>query len=438
MKADQFRKLNRTEFSGRPVNYPADYISKYSIFKCIVKYLLLPEVLFFLAFAGSTSYAVEEKPTNGDLMNRLFCHAPHIGPPTGKGNAQQILHWRKVYSEQDIEYDKKLIRYKKEKGLELMTSYQKLVEGWYRLVYSGHLKMVYNLCKEEDIPLEIVFLAMAESSWNNKAQSAAGAKGYWQFMPSTARSYGLIDDTENMDYRSNPVKSTEAAIKLLKDNYNLTLMWDRAYKINGKKVKNSDRWLWAFWAYNRSPKSVAPYYKRFQGDPAPYSESVDNTENANYVHKIFAIRAVLRDYVLAIKADGSLLKKKKMSKGDELLGQYKQNWYKMELPERLFMLTEIRNQYLARHLSNHPGVSATNKKSATPIVELSGTPKSAKLAKSTRIVTAAGKKQQQKAPVVPQMVTREIWYLKEVLSAINYDVAPEKQVSAASIGKQEE
>ncbi|MBF0606387.1 MAG: transglycosylase SLT domain-containing protein [Candidatus Magnetobacterium sp. LHC-1] len=341
-------------------------------------------ILYTVSDAVAVSKASVRKSsevTDSDLLKRLFHQAPHIYPPTGKTNRQKIMKWRNIFSERDLDFDKKLIKYRNNKGMELITTYQHLLSGWHSMLEAGHLKMIYGKCNDNDIPFEIVFLALAESAWDPLALSHAGAKGYWQFMPATAKSYGLIDD--DIDYRSHAQRSTEAAIRLLKDNYKLTLAWDRVYKINGAKVTNSDRWLWAFWAYNRSPKSVAKYYKQFRGDPKPFADGVDNNESANYVSKIFAIREVLKEYVVnsqVVISGTKGAKTAKKSQADKEYAQYKKTWYSQDLPQRLESLEQIRRMYLAEGVVSKKGTSSD----------------------------------------IPNVVQREIWYIKEVLAEINY------------------
>ncbi len=65
-----------------------------------------------------------------------------------------------------------------------------------------------------DLPQDLKALAVIESALNPTVKSSVGAAGLWQFMPSTARSYGLIID-DYVDERYDPYKSTEAAVKYL-------------------------------------------------------------------------------------------------------------------------------------------------------------------------------------------------------------------------------
>lgn len=66
----------------------------------------------------------------------------------------------------------------------------------------------------EGVPPELVWIAEVESSFNPQARSPVGARGLFQFMPATAKAYGL--STFPFDERTNPEKSAHAAAQYLK------------------------------------------------------------------------------------------------------------------------------------------------------------------------------------------------------------------------------
>jgi membrane-bound lytic murein transglycosylase D len=70
--------------------------------------------------------------------------------------------------------------------------------------------------KDAGVPVELVSVAAVESGLNARAASPAGARGMWQFMKTTARSYGLKID-RSRDDRVDVKKSTEAAAQHLRD-----------------------------------------------------------------------------------------------------------------------------------------------------------------------------------------------------------------------------
>lgn len=91
-----------------------------------------------------------------------------------------------------------------------------------------YLPKMEAIFRANKLPYELTRLPLVESSFNKHAQSKVGAAGIWQFMESTGRRNKLI--VNNMvDERRSPLKATEAAARLLKENHLiLSRSWELA------------------------------------------------------------------------------------------------------------------------------------------------------------------------------------------------------------------
>jgi membrane-bound lytic murein transglycosylase D len=87
-----------------------------------------------------------------------------------------------------------------------------------------YLGMAKKIARENELPEDVAYLFLLESGANPEARSHANALGMWQFMPATARSYGLRVDSW-VDERLDPIKSTKAAMLYLKDLYGMFGCW---------------------------------------------------------------------------------------------------------------------------------------------------------------------------------------------------------------------
>ncbi len=130
-----------------------------------------------------------------------------------------IKRLSKIPSIIPLSYNKIVKRY-----IELYTQKrQKQVE-----IMMGLSKYYFPLFEEildkEGMPQELKYLPIIESALNPRAFSRAGASGLWQFMYGTGRIYKL-DINTFVDERRDPVKSTYAAIKYLKDMYKIYRNW---------------------------------------------------------------------------------------------------------------------------------------------------------------------------------------------------------------------
>ncbi len=111
--------------------------------------------------------------------------------------------------------------------------------------------LMERVLAEHALPYDLVYLSLVESGYNPRAYSWARAVGLWQFISSTGRLYNLKRNWW-LDERRDPVKSTHAACRFLKDLYTEFGSWELAMAAyNGgpgrvrstiKKQKTIDFW----------------------------------------------------------------------------------------------------------------------------------------------------------------------------------------------------
>lgn len=122
---------------------------------------------------------------------------------------------------------------------------------------------------ENNLPLELKYLPVIESALNPNAISHMGAAGLWQFMIGTGRMYGL-EINSLIDERLDPIKSTNAAVRFLKDLYDIYGDWNLAiagYNCGPGNVNkairraNGERDFWKIYPYlPRETRGYVPIF----------------------------------------------------------------------------------------------------------------------------------------------------------------------------------
>jgi len=124
------------------------------------------------------------------------------------------------------------------------------------------------------IPNDFKYMPLVESGLQG-GTSPKGASGYWQFMPGTARTYGLKVNG-NVDERQNLRKSTIAACKYIKELYSIF-----------------DSWTLVAAAYNVGDVHMKRQINKQNQDN--YFKMKLNRETGGYVYKLISMKEILEN-----------------------------------------------------------------------------------------------------------------------------------------------
>jgi membrane-bound lytic murein transglycosylase D len=136
--------------------------------------------------------------------------------------------------------------------------------GWRRA--GRYREMIERVLRQEGVPLDLIYLAQAESAFHPTALSRAGARGMWQFMAYTGKLYGLQANWW-IDTRQDPETATRAAAHHLHDLYNQFGDWYLAMAAYNSGPLNVSRAIertgyadfWELYRRNQLPKETKNY-----------------------------------------------------------------------------------------------------------------------------------------------------------------------------------
>lgn len=138
-----------------------------------------------------------------------------------------------------------------------------------------YFNLIDNIFSQYGLPRELKYLAVIESNLNSGATSWVGAGGPWQFMPYTARDYGLVVNG-NYDERRDYFKSTHAAARYLLALY-----------------RQMHDWLLVIAAYNGGPGRVNDAIKKSGSKDFWSLQYYLPLESRNHVKKFIATHYIM-------------------------------------------------------------------------------------------------------------------------------------------------
>ena len=138
----------------------------------------------------------------------------------------------------------------------------------------NYFPVIEPILKKHGIPDDFKYLSVIESGLTN-AVSPAGAKGFWQIMPATARENGL-EVNDNVDERYHLEKATEVACKYLL-----------------KSKENLGSWTLAAAAYNAGNAGIGNRLK--DQDVKSYYDLLLGEETGRYMFRIVALKEILNN-----------------------------------------------------------------------------------------------------------------------------------------------
>lgn len=157
------------------------------------------------------------------------------------------------------------------------------------------ITMIHEVLESYDLPPDLAYLPVIESGYRSTLTSSAGAHGMWQFMPPTAREYGLRVDWW-VDERADPWKATKAAAHYLSDLHRMFGDWPlalAAYNCGPGRVRRTLKaenatTFWELLERRALPKETRGYVPTFYAtivlaaEPERYGFELPSTSSVNY------------------------------------------------------------------------------------------------------------------------------------------------------------
>lgn len=219
---------------------------------------LLLFVVFVLVYILVKSYVLAPLPNSVSYTNNNF-YVFNLNIPANLEFCGEKIPSNDFDIKRDLEKEFFNSAYWKNNSLALFQKAQR----WF--------PYIEPILKQEGVPDDFKYLCVIESHLSN-ASSAAGAAGFWQLVPVSARNYGLEVNNE-VDERYNVEKATHAACGHIKDAYAIF-----------------NNWTLSAAAYNRGIGGIQSAMAKQKTDN--YHELLLNRETGSFVYRILAYKTL--------------------------------------------------------------------------------------------------------------------------------------------------
>lgn len=229
------------------------------------KNITLPKIALFFSLIAicviSCGLFINSEPIQGSLAETRQSFTTPVEVPTSMLFAGETISLRNFDNREAL--DREL----------LVNSYFQSQTILYLKKSKRYFHLIEPILKKNSIPDDFKYLCLAESGFQEKITSPAGAAGLWQLMKKAATENGL-EVTNEIDERYNMEKATEAACRYLY----------HSYKVYGS-------WVNVAASYNAGISGIMRQTEL--QDSKNYFDLQLNDETSRYVYRVLALKLIL-------------------------------------------------------------------------------------------------------------------------------------------------
>ncbi len=228
-------------------------------FKKKYRVLLLAHLAILLVILVFAAWHFTAEPFDDDFMKRSGAATVAVPLPRKMSFAGENVPLNLFYVRESLDRELTINTYWHSQSLILFKRAHRF------------FPVIEPILKREGVPVDFKYLVLAESGFLHDV-SPAGAAGYWQFLPETAKEYGL-EVNPQIDERYHLEKATQAFCKFLKKAYQKYGSWTTAAAAFNGGMGRMDRIV--------GTQKTSNYYEMYM-----------NPETSRYVFRILAFKLI--------------------------------------------------------------------------------------------------------------------------------------------------